>query len=108
MYREILKQSYWDDYKKQHRILYKELNTILCDTIFLQEIINKNEMFIKMNIYDAVINYTFKNTFEYLILKVYRSLFEKTGDVVSIDNFSNRTIPNIQVKYKICIIGPFN
>ncbi len=92
MYKDVLNESFIEQYKSYHMTLFRELNIMLFDVAFLEECISHNGRILDT---DIVISYLFKNNFEHLILKTYRIMFDNGLDVLTLDSFIGQVMKNV-------------
>lgn len=93
MYKDVLCEDFIEQYKSYHMTLYRELNIMLFDVAFLKECISQNGSMVDNNI---IVLYLFKNTFEHLVLKTYRIIFDKGPAVLTLDKFIGEIIKNLK------------
>lgn len=92
MYKDVLDESFIEQYKSYHITLFREFNIMLFDVAFLEECISHNGRMLDT---DIVISYLFKNNFEHLILKTYRIMFDNGLDVLTLDSFIGQVMKNV-------------
>lgn len=102
MYKDILCEDFVEQYKSYHLTLFRELNIMLFDVAFLKECVSQRGRMLDA---DIVVLHLFKNTFEHLILKTYRIMFDNGSDVLTMDIFVQKIIKNLktdEIKDDLC------